>query len=383
MTAQQAFNASSAGRRSLLLVTGLLMCLMMASQAVAATTERLGEIADFLGVRDNSLIGYGLVVGLDGSGDQTMQAPFTGQSVTNMLSQLGVSIPSGTNMQLRNVAAVVVTAKLPAFARPGQSLDLVVSSIANAKSLKGGTLLMTPLKGADGAVYAIAQGNIHVGGAGAEAGGSSAQINQLSGGRIPAGGIVERGVPLQLIADDGTLELQLKHADFSSVQQAVELINSEFGFAVAQAVNGSTISLQAPPNRGQLVGFMARVENIAIEPQAENSKVVINSRTGSVVMNSRVSLRSAAVAHGNLSIYIDTQYGVSQPAPFSDGETVVVPNSQISIEQGEGALHFMEGADLSEVVRALNAMGATTQDLMSIIESLKAVGSLRAEVEVI
>ncbi|WP_240725172.1 flagellar basal body P-ring protein FlgI [Mangrovimicrobium sediminis] len=369
-------------RPALWVYLGLWMLLLLWG-SLAGAAERLGEMADFLGVRNNSLIGYGLVVGLDGSGDQTMQAPFTGQSLTNMLQKLGVSVPPGSNMQLRNIAAVAVTAKLPPFARQGQPIDLVVSSIGNARSLRGGTLLMTPLKGADGQVYAIGQGNIHVGGAGAEAGGSSAVVNQLSGGRIPGGGTVERGVPLDIVRADGTLDLQLKHADFNNAQLAATRINQEFGQRVASAMDGSTIRLQAPPNPDALVGFMARVESIEIEPQAQDSRVVINSRTGSVVMNSRVSLRPAAVAHGNLSIYIDTNYGVSQPAPFSEGQTAIVPDSDIYIEQEEGALHFMEGADLSEVVRALNAMGATPQDLMSILESLKAAGSLRADLEII
>ncbi|TNE81975.1 MAG: flagellar basal body P-ring protein FlgI [Gammaproteobacteria bacterium] len=356
---------------------------MLACYCQLALAERLGEIAEFIGVRDNPLVGYGLVVGLDGSGDQTMQAPFTGQSLTNMLSQLGITIPPGTNMQLRNVAAVMVTANLPPFSRPGQQLDVVVSSVGNARSLRGGTLLMTPLKGADGQVYAIAQGNLLIGGAGAEAGGSSAQINQLSGGRIPAGALVERQVPLQLGGGEGILQLQMKEASFSNVESAVNLINSQFGRPVAWAEDGRVINLRGPRDSNALVSFMARIENITIAPQAAASKVVINSRTGSVVLNSRVTLRPAAVAHGNLSIVIDTAYGVSQPAPFGEGETVVVPDSDISIEQGGGALHFVEGADLAEVVRALNALGASTQDLMSILEALKAAGSLSADLEVL
>jgi len=361
------------------LLTALCTCLL----APGAVAERLGEIADFIGVRENPLVGYGLVVGLDGSGDQTMQAPFTGQSLTNMLSQLGITVPPGTNMQLRNVAAVMVTASLPPFSRSGQSVDVVVSSVGNARSLRGGTLLMTPLKGADGQVYAIAQGNVLVGGAGAEAGGSSAQVNQLSGGRIPGGGVVERQVPLQLGGGEGVLQLQMREASFSNVENAVNLINSRFGKPVAWAEDGRVINLRGPRDSNALVSFMARIENIAIVPEPENSKVVINSRTGSVVLNSRVRLRPAAVAHGNLSIVIDTEYGVSQPAPLGEGETTVVPRSEIEIAQSGGALHFVEGADLSEVVRALNALGATTQDLMSILEALKAAGSLRADLEVL
>lgn len=360
-------------------LTGLLVLGLTA----AAQAERIGDIADFAGVRDNQLVGYGLVVGLDGSGDQTMQAPFTGQSLTNMLSQLGITVPPGTNMQLRNVAAVMVTANLPPFARPGQRIDVVVSSVGNARSLRGGTLLMTPLKGVDGDTYALAQGNLLVGGAGAEGGGSSVQINQLSGGRIAGGAMVEREVPLQLGGNNGVLELQLRRADFTTVQRAVAAINQEFGFPVANALNGGVIRLGGPVDADQRVSFMARVENVRVSTPDAPAKVVINSRTGSVVMNRRVSLRPAAVAHGNLSIVIDTAFGVSQPQPFGEGQTVVVPDTSITIEQQSGSLHLVEGADLADVVSALNSMGATPQDLMSIIEALKASGSLRAEVEIL
>ena len=355
------------------------LCLVM----LPAHAERVRELASFAGVRDNQLVGYGLVVGLDGSGDQTTQAPFTSQSLTNMLSQLGVTVPPGTNLQLRNVAAVMVTADLPPFSRPGQRLDIVVSSIANASSLRGGTLLMTPLKGADGDTYAIAQGNMLVGGAGAQAGGSSVQINQQASGRIPNGALVEREVPLNLGGNGGVLELQLNDADFGTVQRMVSAINSEFGQSVAYARNGRVIALDGPMDANERVNFMARVENVQVTPTEAPAKVVLNARTGSVVMNSSVTLRRAAVAHGNLSIMIDTQFGVSQPNPLGEGETVVVPDADIDIEQQEAYLQIVEGADLADVVNALNALGATPQDLMSILEALRASGSLRAELEII
>ncbi|WP_018917818.1 flagellar basal body P-ring protein FlgI [Vreelandella zhanjiangensis] len=357
----------------------LLVCLL----AFPAHAERIRELATFAGVRDNQLVGYGLVVGLDSTGDQTTQAPFTGQSLTNMLSQLGVTIPPGTNMQLRNVAAVMITADLPPFSRPGQRLDIVVSSIANARSLRGGTLLMSPLKGADGDTYAIAQGNMLVGGAGAQAGGSSVQINQQASGRIPGGALVEREVPLNLGGNGGLLELQLNDADFGTVQRMVTAINSEFGQSVAYARDGRVIALDGPLDPNARVNFMARVENVQVTPTEAPARVVLNSRTGSVVMNSSVTLRQAAVAHGSLSIMIDTRFGVSQPAPLGQGQTVVVPDADINIEQQEAYLQIVEGAQLNEVVNALNALGATPQDLMSILEALKASGSLRAELEVI
>ncbi|WP_425348216.1 flagellar basal body P-ring protein FlgI [Vreelandella olivaria] len=366
-------------RWALRLVILIALCLL----ATTAAAERVRELANFAGVRDNQLVGYGLVVGLDSTGDQTTQAPFTSQSLTNMLSQLGVTVPPGTNLQLRNVAAVMVTADLPPFSRPGQRLDVVVSSIANARSLRGGTLLMTPLKGADGDTYAIAQGNMLVGGAGAQAGGSSVQINQQASGRIPNGALVEREVPLNLGGNGGLLELQLNDSDFGTAQRVVTAINNEFGQSVAYARNGRVIALDGPMDANERVSFMARVENVQVTPMEAAARVVLNSRTGSVVMNSAVTLRQAAVAHGNLSIMINTQFGVSQPAPFGQGETVVVPDTDIEIEQQEAYLQIVEGAQLNEVVNALNALGATPQDLMSILEALKASGSLRAELEVI
>ncbi|MDR5893361.1 flagellar basal body P-ring protein FlgI [Halomonas mongoliensis] len=362
---------------SLLLLAALLVL------AMPAQAERIRELASFAGVRDNVLVGYGLVVGLDGTGDQTMQAPFTGQSLTNMLSELGISVPPGTNMQLRNVAAVMITADLPPFSRPGQRIDINVSSVGNARSLRGGTLLMTPLKGADGETYAIAQGNVLVVGAGAEGGGSAVQINQQAGGRIAGGAMVEREVPLDLGANGGLLELELKQADFGTAQRVVTAINQEFGRPVASARNGRVIALDGPMNDNSRVNFMAQVENIRVTPTEAPAKVVLNSRTGSVVMNSAVTLRRAAVAHGNLSIVIDTRFAVSQPPPFSPGETVVIPETDIEIEQQDAYLQVVEGADLVDVVNALNALGATPQDLMAILEALKAAGSLRADLEIL
>ncbi|MCG6656260.1 flagellar basal body P-ring protein FlgI [Halomonas campisalis] len=366
--------------RSLIaLLVVVLSCLL----ALPAQAERIREIANFAGVRDNVLVGYGLVVGLDGTGDQTMQAPFTGQSLTNMLSQLGITVPPGTNMQLRNVAAVMVTADLPPFSRPGQRLDINVSSIGNARSLRGGTLLMTPLKGADGDTYAIAQGNLLVAGVGAEAGGAAVQINQQAGGRIAGGAMVEREVPLDLGANGGFLELELKESDFGTAQRVVNAINQEFGRPVAAARNGRVITLEGPATDNARVNFMAQVENIRVTPMDAPAKVVFNARTGSVVMNSAVTLRRAAVAHGNLSIVIDTRFLVSQPPPFGDGETVVVPDTEIEIQEQDAFLRVVEGADLVDVVNALNALGATPSDLMAILEALKASGSLRADLEII
>ncbi|WP_293030913.1 flagellar basal body P-ring protein FlgI [Pandoraea sp.] len=352
--------------------------------AAPARAERLKDLASIQGVRDNPLIGYGLVVGLDNSGDQTMQTPFTTQSLTNMLSQLGITVAPGTNMQLKNVAAVMVTATLPPFAQPGQQIDVVVSSMGNAKSLRGGTLLMTPLKGADGRVYAIAQGNLLVGGAGASSNGSSVQVNQLAGGRINGGAIVERGVPTTMGGQPGVVRLELNTTDFGTAERVTNAINRRFGPSTANALDGRVIMLHSPLDPSARVDFLAQVENIDVRPSLARAKVILNARTGSVVMNQTVTIDACAVAHGNLSVVINTTQTASQPAPFSNGQTVVVPNSQVSLQQDAGGLHLLSsGASLADVVKALNTLGATPGDLMSILQAMKAAGALHADLEII
>lgn len=360
---------------------GALLWVLALLATTQAHAQTLRELADFAGVRDNALVGYGLVVGLDGTGDQTMQTPFTTQSLTNMFSRLGITVPPGTNMQLRNVAAVMVTATLPPFAASGQHIDVVVSSVGNAKSLRGGTLLMTPLKGVDGNTYAIAQGNMLVGGAGASAGGSSVQINQQSGGSISDGAIVERSVPLELGQNGGALALQLKRADFGTAQRVVDAINSAIGRQVASAQDARTIRVDGPQDPNQRVDIIARIQGLDVTPVAAPARVIINARNGSVVLNQSVTLQPAAVAHGDLSVVISTENTVSQPAPFSNGKTAVVQNSAINITKQRGSLNVVKGADLMQVVDALNALGATPQDLMSILEALKAAGALNADLE--
>jgi flagellar P-ring protein precursor FlgI len=348
-----------------------------------AKAERLKDLASIQGVRDNPLIGYGLMVGLDGSGDQTQQTPFTIQSLNNMLGQLGVTVPPGTNVQVKNVAAVMVTAVLPPFVRPGQAIDITVSSLGNAKSLRGGTLLMTPLKGADGQVYALAQGNMVVGGAGASASGSQVKVNQLSSGRIPAGAIVERAVDSPL-GGDGTLTIELNKTDFGTAQKAADAINRSFGPGTAQALDARMIQVNAPARPEERVGFLARIEDIDVNPSQAVAKVVINARTGSVVMNQTVRINDCAVAHGSLSVVINTEPVISQPGPLSGGNTVATQRSQIELNQGGGALQVVKGgASLAEVIKGLNALGANPQDLVSILQAMKAVGALRAELEII
>ena len=372
------------------LVSLLKLCLLPPALVVLAflavphaKAERIKDLASIQGVRDNPLIGYGLMVGLDGSGDQTMQTPFTTQSLNNMLGQLGVTVPPGTNMQLKNVAAVMVTAVLPPFVRPGQAIDITVSSLGNAKSLRGGTLLMTPLKGADGQVYALAQGNMVVGGAGASASGSQVKVNQLGSGRIPAGAIVERAVESPL-GGDGTLVIELNKSDFGTAQKAVDAINRSFGPGTAQALDARMIQVSAPARPEERVGFLARIEDIDVNPAQAVAKVVINARTGSVVMNQTVRINDCAVAHGSLSVVINTDPVISQPGPLSGGNTVATQRSQIELSQGGGALQIVKGgASLADVIKGLNALGANPQDLVSILQAMKAVGALRAELEII
>lgn len=360
----------------LILITGLFL-----SSVCAA--DRIKDLASIQGIRNNQLIGYGLVVGLDGTGDMTVQTPFTVQSIINMLGQLGVNLPPGTNLQLRNVAAVMVTATLPAFAKPGQHIDVTVSSLGNAKSLRGGTLLMTPLKGADNQVYAMAQGSLLVGGIGAAAAGSSVQINHLSAGRIAGGGIVEREISTTVGQGD-YINLELNSTDFTTVHRIVEAINGIYPSA-ATAIDGRMIQVRAPSDNSQRVMFLSQIESLNVTPARAPAKVIVNSRTGSIVMNQAVTLETSAVAHGNLSIIINTEPVISQPGPFAQrGETVVTQRSQVEIRTDEGNLMLLpNGADLGEVVKALTAIGATTQDLLSILQALKAAGSLRADLEII
>ncbi len=345
--------------------------------------DRIKDLASIQGVRNNQLIGYGLVVGLDGSGDMTTQTPFTVQSIISMLGQLGINLPPGTNLQLRNVAAVMVTATLPAFTKPGQQIDVTVSSMGNAKSLRGGTLLMAPLKGVDNQVYAMAQGNVLVGGIGAAAGGSSVQINHLSVGRIAGGGIVEREIPTTVGQGD-YVNLELNSTDFTTVHRIVGAINGIYP-ASATAVDGRVIQVRAPSDNSQRIMFISQIESLDVTPAKASAKVVVNSRTGSVVMNQAVTLETSAIAHGNLSIIINTEPVISQPGPFAQrGETVVTQRSQVEIRTDEGNLMLLpNGADLGAVVKALTAIGATTQDLLSILQALKAAGSLRADLEII
>lgn len=350
---------------------------------VDAKAVRLKEIAAVQGVRTNQLMGYGLVVGLDGTGDQTTQAPFTAQSLNAMLQQMGITMPAGATMQLKNVAAVMVTASLPPFAQPGQALDVTVSSMGNAKSLRGGTLIATPLKGADGQIYGMAQGNVVIVGAGATAGGAKVQINQLNAGRIPGGATVERSVPTPWL-QSSTVQYDVQADDFNTAREVANAINKAKGPGTAEAINGRTVNVNLPAQPGARVAFMADLENLNIDKATPAARVVINSRTGSIVLNQAVTIGPCAVAHGNLSVTISSTPVISQPSPMSQGQTVATEKTDIRINQEPGALIQMPaGTKLTDVVKALNTLGANPQDLLAILQAMKAAGALQAELEVI
>lgn len=384
-------------RRLGLLLLAALLVAGLGSAAVSAQTamqqqvamqersymERVKDVASVSGVRDNQLIGYGLVVGLDGTGDQTTQTPFTVQSLNNMLGQLGLT-PDAGNPQLRNVSAVMVTAELPPFAKAGQRIDITVSSMGNATSLRGGTLLMTPLKGADGQTYSIAQGNLIVGGFGAEGtDGSRITVNVPSVGRIPNGATVEREVPTAFAQGDH-VTLNLNRPDFTTANRLVQTVNDTFGHGVAHALDGSSVRVRAPANPDHRVGFVAELENLPIERGTPPARVIVNSRTGTVVIGSSVQVTPAAVSHGSLTVTISEAPQVVQPAPFGEGETAIQPDTDIAIEEGDNTMFLFDpGTSLDEIVRAVNNVGAAPGDLVAILEALREAGALRAELVVI
>ncbi len=367
-----------------------LAALAMLTLALPAQALRIKEVAAVQGVRNNQLSGYGLVVGLDGTGDKSGM-PITGQAMQNYLQQMGISLPPGSAaLKLDNVATVVVTAQLPPFAQPGQMIDVTVSSIGSAKSIKGGTLIATPLRGADGEIYAIAQGNLVVAGAGATGGRantagdrSSVQVNHLSAGRIPDGALVERSVPTPLHEGD-TITLGLNASDFQTARTVAQAINARRGPGTAEALDARTVRVQAPPDAHARVNFIAELEELPLPETPRAAKVVINARTGSIVLNQAVTLGPCAIAHGNLSVIIDETPVISQPNPLSRGQTVSAVKSDIAIQYDGGKIVNMPASPLlSDVVRALNSLGVTPQDLLAILQAIKAAGALNAELEVI
>ncbi len=361
------------------LMAALTLSIIMA--AVPVSADRIKDLASVAGVRSNQLIGYGLVVGLDGTGDK---APFTNQTFRNMMNKFGVLIPAGSDPKLKNVAAVTIQADLPPFAKPGQKIDVTVSSIGNAKSLRGGALLMTPLKGADGRVYAVAQGNLLVGGFGAGgADGSKITVNVPVVGRIPNGASVEVAPPSSFHRGD-TLTFNLHDPDFTTAKRVAEKINNLLGPKTASTLDAASIRVKAPREASQRVSFLSILENLEITPGDESAKIIVNSRTGTIVVGRNVKVLPAAVTHGNLVVTINESEEVSQPNPLSEGETAVVPRSDVNVEQ-EPARAFKFGAatTLNEVVEAINRIGAAPGDIMAILEALKQAGALKGELIII
>ena len=358
--------------------TSVWLLLVMLLTPIAVSAERIKDLVSIAGVRTNQLIGYGLVVGLDGTGDSTRQ-PFTVQSFKNMLAQLGVVVPPGVRPLLKNAAAVMISAELPPFAKPGQTIDITVSSVGNSKSLRGGTLLMSPLKGADGQVYAIAQGSLVVSGVGAQGSdGSSVVVNVLSVGRIPNGATVERSVPSNFGVSD-SIVLNLNTPDFTTTSRMVKSINNTLGQDTAVAIDGSSVRVRAPLDTDKKVMFVSVLENLTLEPGEAAARVIFNSRTGTVVIGSNVKVMAAAVSHGSLSVTIAEDTFVSQPGPFSEGNTEVVARSSIKIDEQSGAYLIKPGTTLGEIVDAINRVGASSSDLMAILDALQQAGALNAE----
>jgi len=357
-----------------------ILFLLLSLVPLASHAQRIKDISNIQGVRDNQLMGYGVVVGLDGTGDVS---PLTTQGIISAMIQLGVKLPQGVNLNAKNIAGVAVTATLPPFSQTGQTLDVTVSSLGSAKSLRGGTLLMTALKGADGQIYAVAQGNLLVGGAGASAGGSSVTVNHLNAGRIAGGATVEKTVEVAVGQGD-TVTLELKDADFTTASRVVAAINNRFGQSTAAAINSRVVAVRAPMDYDSRVGFMSDLQSLTVKSADVLAKVILNGRTGSVVMNSSVTVKECAIAHGNLSIVISATNEVSQPGAFSGGQTAGVSNAQIDITSQPGlVVRLPNSVMLADVVKALNSIGATPQDLLAILQAMKASGSLNAELEII
>jgi flagellar P-ring protein precursor FlgI len=364
-----------------------LMAALTAALVLAASpsrAERVKDLASVSGVRTNQLVGYGLVVGLDGTGDQTSQAPFTIQSIKNMLAQFGVTVPPESNPQIKNVAAVTVHAELPPFSKPGQTIDVSVSSIGNAGSLRGGTLLLAPLRGADGEVYAMAQGSLIVSGFGVSGrDGSRIAVNVPSGGRIPGGATVEREVRSSF-ATAPTVTLNLNSPDFTTATRLAEGINRMLGAGTAAAIDAVSVQVLAPADPSQRIAYVSTLEQLEIQPGEAPARVIINSRTGTVVIGSNVRVLPAAVSHGSLSVTITERTDVSQPNAFGAGQTVEVPRSEIEIDQPKARMFkFEAGVNLDAIVDAVNRVGAAPGDLVAILEALKQAGALRAELIVI
>ncbi|WP_369795742.1 flagellar basal body P-ring protein FlgI [Spongiibacter sp. IMCC21906] len=367
------------------MLSALMVSMLLIAVNQPARAERVKDLVSVAGVRDNQLVGYGLVVGLSGTGDQTSQAPFTIQSIRNMLTGFGIRVPDNVNPQLKNVAAVTIHADLPAFSKPGQTIDVTVSSIGNAASLRGGSLLMAPLMGADGQVYAIAQGSLLVGGLGASGNdGSRVTVNIPSAGRIPNGATVERAAP-SVMASNGEVMLNLNKPDFTTARRLAEQINTTFGPGTASAMDAASVKVLGPSNADRSVTFISMLESLEITPAEAGARVVVNSRTGTIVIGGNVRVMPAAVTHGSLTVSISESVNVSQPGAFNrGGQTVVTPESRIDVTETGSRMFLLDaGVTLEEIVKAINSVGAAPGDLVAILEALDQAGALRAELVVI
>ncbi|MCB2184839.1 MAG: flagellar basal body P-ring protein FlgI [Deltaproteobacteria bacterium] len=361
-------------------ITILVLTVLLAA-AAPASAIRLKDMASVRGVRSNQLVGYGLVVGLNGTGDKDSTV-FTNQGLANMLTRLGVKV-SPDGIKVKNVAAVMITAELPAFARLGNRLDVTLSSMGDSTSLAGGTLVLTPLKGVDGQVYATAQGPVSVGGFQASGAAASVSKNHPTVGRIPSGGLVEREIPYQF-GQERVLTVNLDTPDFTSANRVATAIAKTLPELKAQALDSGTVRIELPPNGTNDVSIMARLERLDIVPDA-SAKVVMDERTGTVVMGEAVRINTVAVASGSLSISISEGQEVSQALPFAPGgETVVTPTTDVQVNEQKASLKLVDGGvSIGDVVRGLNALGATPRDLIVILQAIKAAGALQADLEII
>jgi flagellar P-ring protein precursor FlgI len=371
------------GPLRVLALVGAILTLIALAAGPAAAEARIKDIAHVLGIRDNSLYGYGLVIGLNGTGDKSKANPFTPQAIASMLLRLGIAVPFET-LDGKNVAAVVVTAKLPPFAKPGATVDVTVSSLGDSTTLQGGTLLLTPLQGPDGRVYALAQGPLSVGGAAASgASGDTVQKNHPTVGRIPNGGVVEREVPNAL--DPSAVTLMLQRPDATTAVRLAEAVNSAGDGIVARAVDPSTVTVAVPADyQPRLMEFIAHIESLKLNVDAP-ARVVINERTGTIIMGSQLRISTVAIAHGNLTIQVREERQVSQPGPFAPqgAQTVVVPRSNVSVKEEKSRLMVVpEGVSIGDIVQALNALGVTPRDLISILQAIRQAGALMAELEI-
>jgi flagellar P-ring protein precursor FlgI len=364
----------------------LILMLMLTAFSNSVLAERIKDIASIEGIRTNQLVGFGLVVGLDKSGDSSTSSPTSRQSITNMLKRYGITLSQQDMLQLKakNIATVAVQAELPAFAKPGMAIDVTVASIGDAKSLRGGALLMTPLKGADGEVYAIAQGNLVVGGMAATGkDGSNITINNPSAGRISNGALVERTVPTPF-SDGDSLVFNLNRSDFTTATRMAESINKLLGTNTARAIDSTSVRVNSPSDLGQKVSFASVVENLNVDMDEAPARVIVNSRTGTVVISNKVRVSPAAVSHGSLVVTIDENINVSQPNALSNGQTAATPNSNVSVKEEKNRMFaFKGGVSLDDLVNAVNQVGAAPSDLVAILEALKTAGALHAELIII